>query len=138
MNKKMLVDKTYSKTPIGFEEKHFQHQQQFGAPAAMSSRGKRRKTGKAGGRKRKAGGGSSSSSSPAPNITTAKCEGHAASLLARVDDLRRSHPEFCDLRIRPSSGEGGEVAAHSLIMAATSPYVLSKIEAHCASVLSGP
>jgi hypothetical protein len=93
----------------------------------MSSRGKRRKTGKVGGRKRKAGGSSSSSSSSSSSITTAKCEGHAASLLARVDDLRRSHPQFCDLRIRPSSGEGGEVAAHSLIMAATSPYVLSKI-----------
>jgi hypothetical protein len=89
----------------------------------MSSRGKRRKTGKTRGRKRKAGGSSSSSS----NITTAKCEGHAASLLARVDDLRRSHPHLCDLRIRPSSGEGGEVAAHSLIMAAACPYVLSKL-----------
>ena len=93
----------------------------------MSSRGgKRRKAGKTGGRKRKAGGGSSSSSSSS-NITTAKCEGHAVSLLARVDDLRRSHPQFCDLRIRPSSGEGGEVAAHSLVMAAASPYVLSKL-----------
>ena len=73
----------------------------------MSSRGKRRKTGKAGGRKRKAGGSSSSSGSSAPNITTAKCEGHAASLLSRVDDLRRSHPHLCDLRIRPSIGKGG-------------------------------
>jgi N-acetylneuraminic acid mutarotase len=94
----------------------------------MSSRGKRRKAGKTGGRKRKAGGGSSSSSSSSgSSITVAKCEGHAASLLSRVDDLRRSHTQFCDLRIRPSSGEGGEVAAHSLIMAATSPYVLSKL-----------
>ena len=89
----------------------------------MSSHGKRR----ANGRKRKAGGGASSHRSSPSSITTAKCEGHAASLLARVDDLRRSHPQFCDLRIRPSSGEGGEVAAHSLIMAAASPYVLSKL-----------
>ena len=96
----------------------------------MSSRrgGKRRKAGKVGGWKRKVGGGASTSPPSSPSsITTTSRDAYAASLLARVDDLRRSHPQFCDLRIRPSSGEGGEVAAHSLIMAATSPYVLSKL-----------
>jgi hypothetical protein len=102
----------------------------------MSSRGglKRRKTSKAGGRKREAGGGSGGPSSSSaddpssPNSATAKCEGHAAKLLARVDDLRMSHPHLCDLRIRPGGGgEGTGVAAHSLIMSAASPYVLSKL-----------
>ena len=81
---------------------------------------------KGGGRKRK-GGGSSSSSSPASTISIATCEGHAATLLSRVDELRRSHPGLCDLRIRPSSGQGAEVPVHSLIMAAACPYVLSKL-----------
>ena len=89
----------------------------------MSSHGKRR----ANGRKRKAGGGASSHRSSPSSITTTSCDDYAATLLARVGDLRRSHPRFCDLRIRPSSGGGSEVAAHSLIMAAASPYVLSKL-----------
>ena len=81
----------------------------------MSARGggKRQRVNKGGGRKRK--GGSSSSSSPASTISIATCEGHAATLLSRVDALRRSHPGLCDLRIRPSSGQGAEVPVHSLI-----------------------
>jgi hypothetical protein len=41
--------------------------------------------------------------------------------------MRHSHPELCDLLIRPSSGQGAEVPAHSLIMSAASPYVRSKL-----------
>ena len=97
----------------------------------MSSRGgskRQQRAAKRGGQKRKAGGGSSASSSASPsNLTVVNCEGHAAKLLASIDAMRHSHPHLCDLRIQPSSGQGAEVSAHSLVMSAASPYILSKL-----------
>ena len=90
----------------------------------MSSRGKRRKTGKAGGRKRKAGG--------SINLTVVTCEGHAAKLLASIHILRSSHPELLDLPtrlvLRTGGSSGAEITtAQTAIMAAASPYILSKL-----------
>ena len=59
-------------------------------------------------------------------MTTAKCEGHAAKLLARIDDIRRSHPEMCDLLVVPGDG-GAAVPVHSLVMAATSSYFMTQL-----------
>ena len=37
-------------------------------------------------------------------MTTTKYEGHAAKLLARIDDMRTTHPEMCDLLLIPGNG----------------------------------
>jgi hypothetical protein len=87
----------------------------------------RRKTGKAGGRK----GGSFSSPAPS-NLTVVTCEGHAAKLLASIHTLRSSHPELLDLPtrliLRTGGSSGAEITtAQTAIMAAASPYILSKL-----------
>ena len=78
-------------------------------------------------RQRSDDGGKVGSSSPTISVVT--CEGHAARLLARVDDLRASHPELVNLgglTLRTSDG-AAEIATQTTIMAAASPYVLSKL-----------
>ena len=77
---------------------------------------------------------SSSSHSPAsnPNLTILKCADHAAKLLTRKDDLRHSHPELLDLPtrlvLRTTGESGAEITnAETNIMAAASPFILSKL-----------
>ena len=79
---------------------------------------KRPHDGQGGAPKRAALGSSSSTLSIATSHT------HAANLLARVNEMRESHPEMLDIVLRAG---GAELPAHALIMAAASKYIMTKL-----------